>query len=81
MAAKINCIDMEQNYVTVTLCIATGQTGCNFSGFLYIICVAEFESSGAPHRCCTSLTISTHWWRGTVVERRSLAGELSMSCA
>ena len=21
------------------------------------------------------------WWRGTVVERRSLAGELSLSCA
>ena len=25
--------------------------------------------------------ISTGWWRGTVVERRSLAGELSLSCA
>jgi len=24
---------------------------------------------------------STGWWRGTVVERRSLAGELSLSCA
>ena len=23
----------------------------------------------------------TDWWRGTVVERRSLAGELSLSCA
>jgi len=23
----------------------------------------------------------TSWWRGTVVERRSLAGELSLSCA
>ena len=23
----------------------------------------------------------TGWWRGTVVERRSLAGELSLSCA
>jgi len=21
------------------------------------------------------------WWRGTVVERRSMAGELSLSCA
>ena len=25
--------------------------------------------------------ISKSWWRGTVVERRSLAGELSLSCA
>jgi len=25
--------------------------------------------------------ISQGWWRGTVVERRSLAGELSLSCA
>jgi len=24
---------------------------------------------------------NTAWWRGTVVERRSLAGELSLSCA
>jgi len=23
----------------------------------------------------------TSWWRGSVVERRSLAGELSLSCA
>jgi len=25
--------------------------------------------------------INVGWWRGTVVERRSLAGELSLSCA
>jgi len=25
--------------------------------------------------------LPTGWWRGTVVERRSLAGELSLSCA
>jgi len=25
--------------------------------------------------------IAIGWWRGTVVERRSLAGELSLSCA
>ena len=46
---------------------------------------------------CTSVSNETHrfhstiqilylqwpcsWWRGTVVERRSLAGELSLSCA
>ena len=27
------------------------------------------------------LLMYTRWWRGTVVERRSLAGELSLSCA
>jgi len=26
-------------------------------------------------------TDTTGWWRGTVVERRYLAGELSLSCA
>ena len=26
-------------------------------------------------------TLNERWWRGTVVERRSLAGELSLSCA
>jgi len=31
----------------------------------------KFEVSNCTH--C--------WWRGTVVERRSLAGELSLSCA
>ena len=25
--------------------------------------------------------LQTSWWRGTVVERRSLDGELSLSCA
>jgi len=28
-----------------------------------------------------SYTMYVGWWRGTVVERRSLAGELSLSCA
>ena len=28
-----------------------------------------------------SWRFSWRWWRGTVVERRSLAGELSLSCA
>ena len=27
------------------------------------------------------ILLSYLWWRGTVVERRSLAGELSLSCA
>ena len=30
---------------------------------------------------CYSWWRGTGWWRGTVVERRSLAGELSLSCA
>jgi len=28
-----------------------------------------------------TVTRCISWWRGTVVERRSLAGELSLSCA
>ena len=28
-----------------------------------------------------TLTYPDSWWRGSVVERRSLAGELSLSCA
>ena len=36
--------------------------------------------SGPPdHLDLRGLLLS--WWRGTVVERRSLAGELSLSCA
>ena len=29
----------------------------------------------------TSVLLPPSWWRGTVVERRSLTGELSLSCA
>ena len=28
-----------------------------------------------------SVILRSDWWRGAVVERRSLAGELSLSCA
>jgi len=31
--------------------------------------------------CYFSSTVFLWWWRGTVVERRSVAGELSLSCA
>ena len=31
--------------------------------------------------CCPLFTLVGRWWRGSVVERRSLAGELSLSCA
>ena len=30
---------------------------------------------------CELIIMHNSWWRGTVVERRSLAGELSLSCA
>ena len=36
-------------------------------------CVLHFR-----HFCAL---LTSGWWRGTVVERRSLAGELSLSCA
>ena len=32
-------------------------------------------------RAMSTRPCSTGWWRGTLVERRSLAGELSLSCA
>ena len=32
-------------------------------------------------RGCDLNPLFLGWWRGTVVERRSLAGELSLSCA
>ena len=34
-----------------------------------------------PARGTPTLILSSGWWRGTVVERRSLTGELSLSCA
>jgi len=33
------------------------------------------------HRVFNACYFFSSWWRGTVVERRSLAGELSLSCA
>jgi len=40
--------------------------GCSLISELYVV-------------FCVLLYVG--WWRGTVVERRSLAGELSLSCA
>jgi len=39
------------------------------------------ESVAFLDRECSVWYMTLHWWRGTVVERRSLAGELSLSCA
>jgi len=39
---------------------------------------AAVRSAGRRYR---RITVHDGWWRGTVVERRSLAGELSLSCA
>jgi len=38
-------------------------------------------SRGTLPRQPISVGLILGWWRGTVVERRSLAGELSLSCA
>jgi len=35
----------------------------------------------APQTPAVFKVSTSGWWRGTVVERRSLAGELSLSCA
>ena len=46
---------------------------------------AERKSSGLDtNSCYYVITIAFNyisWWRGSVVERRSLVGELSLSCA
>ena len=43
---------------------------------------AAHTRDGSQRRNHASTHTHTHsWWRGTVVERRSLAGELSLSCA
>ena len=34
-----------------------------------------------PGRCIQFVYSRQSWWRGTVVERQSLTGELSLSCA
>ena len=39
------------------------------------------ESDLHPKYINNKLMKYAGWWRGTVVERRSLAGELSLSCA
>ena len=42
------------------------------------------ESQGSTDknlRCNELLYYTFSWWRSTVVERRSLTGELSLSCA
>jgi len=45
----------------------------------------EYCSSGAPRSVIEYglpfMCMYTGWWRGTVIERRSLTGELSLSCA
>jgi len=52
--------------------------------------VGSFSRSGDLRRdvrrdgdCALMYTylLTVGWWRGTVVERRSVAGELSLSCA
>ena len=62
--------------------------------FLTAICTKSFVGWGfSPHPTGRAYSApsdtlgvfrgptSKGWWRGTVVERRSLAGELSLSCA
>jgi len=41
----------------------------------------KLEKNGRPKMPEIVLWYFLSWWRGTVVERRSLAGELSLSCA
>ena len=45
----------------------------------------RLERNTDQHCSCRNVFVGAHnsgsWWRGSVVERRSLAGELSLSCA
>jgi len=59
----------ERGVVRVTVTIST------FWGPGHIFGVDE------ARRFKFGLQVERSWWRGTVVERRSLAGELSLSCA
>jgi len=43
------------------------------SQFETVVCIVVFKEE-------TVFLLVPRWWRGTVVERRSLAGELSLSC-
>jgi len=40
-----------------------------------------YDNSTSELICLVIGRVVSGWWRGTVVERRSLAGELSLSCA
>jgi len=53
-------------------CMEIGYIGLNL---LILIAWCNFRTLVA-----TVNDFSSGWWRGTVVERRSLAGELSLSC-
>jgi len=39
------------------------------------------KGSSCKYQYYSLVLLTSGWWRGTVVERRSLAGELSLSCA
>jgi len=57
----------------------------NFSGLGEAAKVVKVESENREKKSLLGVIrfsrIQAGWWRGTVVERRSLAGELSLSCA
>ena len=50
------------------------------TGVLNIITVHPYHINQTDAGLLASVSDNS-WWRGTVVERRSLAGELSLSCA
>jgi len=46
-----------------------------------LTCLLKCTTHTYPFNSLLPRTTRWRWWRGTVVERRSLAGELSLSCA
>jgi len=51
------------------------------SGLTYGLIIEILCEPAVFKRSQRHLQAYSSWWRGSVVERRSLAGELSLSCA
>jgi len=72
------CTDVERSMLDVYLYSDTVWTCCSHQ---FQAVAQQLQTAAATVDSTYQLTTATGWWRGTVVERRSLAGELSLSCA
>ena len=60
------------------------KAGTRFTKYLTTILRLSYDNAKVTidlRRTSNLQNVLRSWWRGTVVERRSLAGELSLSCA
>jgi len=68
--------------LTSVACVSSIFTAFNFFYFIVVMAASASNEQSCIGVCWTSDEWrSTITWRGTVVELRSLAGELSLSCA